>query len=111
MRISDFSDLSWSSIVFHRPAGEVCACAIEAPRARPIAATNEKLCWIIVSSFDVVLSSEASEQRFVHLDQRRVAGASGADQAGRLGQELREVKARRRQLGLVERIARIDLGE
>src|SRR5512134_3004462 len=45
------------------------------------------------------------EEGFVHRHQRRHAGAAGADQARRLGQQFGEVETGGRELGGVERVA------
>src|SRR6185436_19289923 len=99
MRISDFSFWVASSTVFQTPTGELAwaAAAKEAPASRQ-ATTRFFLVRIMVRV--------RSEKSRIERHHRRNAGAGAADEPCRLGQQLGEVEARRRQLGDVERVAR-----
>src|SRR5262245_26694543 len=99
MRTSDFSALVSSSIVFHTPTGVACARALPAASAQSAAASGIKRRFMRF----FLQGRAGSEQHLFHFHQRLQAGTRGADQAGRLRQQLGEVEARGGELGLVER--------
>src|SRR5213075_853861 len=99
MRTSDLSFLVLSSMVRHKPAGDVTWAA--APKALP-ASSKATTSFFLVR----IMVRVRSEESRVESHHRRCPRPGAADEPGGLRQQLGEVEARRRQLGDVERVAR-----